>query len=144
MPLEKNRVRVRVQHSHAYPCGTSLSSVRLSYPYPGRQQSESARSSSAAYIPSKNFPGLFAGHGVFKMSRVGSGRVGSGSVQNLTDRVRSGRVKGFQISRVGSGRVKSFSNLTGRVGSGQEVMKSSRVGSGHDPRETGHSRVGPA
>ena len=55
-------------------------------------------------------------------------------------------------------RVKEFSNLTGRVGSGQElfkcqesgrvglgqeVMKNSRVGSGHDARETVHSRVWP-
>ena len=47
----------------------------------------------------------------FKMSRVGSGRVGSTS---------------FQISRVGSGRVKRFSNLMGRVGSGRGVFKSPR------------------
>ena len=47
------------------------------------------------------YPGVFTGHdptrvsgqGDFKMSRVGSGRVGSRS---------------FEISRVGSGRVKSF------------------------------------
>ena len=47
---------------------------------------------------------------------------------------------------VGSGRVNNLSNLTGRVRSRQEVMKSSRVESGHDPRqqETGHLRVGPA
>ena len=51
--------------------------------------------------------------------RTGSGQVGSGV---------------FQISRVGSG----------RVGSGQDVIKSSQVGPGHDPREAGHSRVGPA
>ena len=54
----------------------------------------------------------------------------------------SGRVKMFQISRVGSGRVKTFSNLSGRVRSGQEVMNDSRVESGHDPREMGPSRVG--
>ena len=71
-------------------------------------------------------PGLFAGHDptrgsgyvVFKISRVGSGRVGSGSLQNLTGRVGSdqeffksrgsGQVgsRVFQISRVGPGRVK--------------------------------------
>ena len=75
----------------------------------------------------------------------GSGRIGSGQeVFKISD--GSGRVgsRGFQISWVGSGRVKTFSNLTGRVGSGQEVMKISRVGSGHDSREAGHSRVGPA
>ena len=59
----------------------------------------------------------------------------------------------------GEGRVKNFSNLTGRVRSGQEVIKSSRVGSGHDPVRNGSpagrasmtrklvfadSRVGPA
>ena len=46
---------------------------------------------------------------------------------------------GFKISRVGSGRVGSrgFQKLAGRVGSGQEVFKTSRVGSGHDPRNTG-------
>ena len=79
------------------------------------------------------YPGRFAGHVVFKISRVGS--VGSRSVQNLTGRVGS---RGSQYcgsgqvgSRVffkshGSGRVKIFSNLTGlsgRVGSGQEVIK---------------------
>ena len=46
--------------------------------------------------------------------------------------------------RVGSGRVNNFSNITGKVRSGVEVMESSRVESGHDPRETGHSPVGPA
>ena len=79
-----------------------------------------------------------SGHGVFKMSRVGScrvvsgrvessrvgkcskshesGRVGSGQVgvQNLKGRVE---YRGFQISWVRPGRVKSSSNLTGRVGS---------------------------
>ncbi|CAM9124236.1 unnamed protein product, partial [Laminaria digitata] len=71
----------------------------------------------------------------------------------------------FKISRVGSGRVKRVRNITGRVGSGQEVLKYrgsgrvgsrffqisrvglswviggfqiSRVGSGHDPRDTDH------
>ena len=42
------------------------------------------------------------------------------------------------MSRVGScqkGRVKRFSNLLGWVGSGHEVFKIPRVGSGHDPRE---------
>ena len=58
----------------------------------------------------------------------GSGRVGS---------------RGFKISRVGSGGVKRFQNLAGRVELGQEVFKISRVGSGHDPPDTGHSRVKP-
>ena len=34
----------------------------------------------------------------------------------------------FQISRVGSGRVKGFSNLAGRVRSGQEFFKSHASG----------------
>ena len=86
-------------------------------------------------------------------------RAGSGWVRkcflNLTGRVGSGQevfksrgsglvLKSYGSGRVGSGQVKNSSNFTGRVRSGQEVMKSSRVGSGHDPRETGHSRVGPA
>ena len=50
-----------------------------------------------------------------------TGRVGS-IVQNLTDRVGLGQ---------------------DRVGSGLKNLKSSRVGSGHDPRDTGHARVGP-
>ena len=45
---------------------------------------------------------------------------GSHGVQNVTGRVGS---RGFQIPWVGLGRVKSFSNITGRVGSGQKVMK---------------------
>ena len=69
----------------------------------------------------------------FKISRVGSGRVNR--LQNLAGRVGSGRV--------GSGRVKRFKNLAHRVGSGQEVFKISRVGTGHDPRDSGHSRVKP-
>ena len=45
------------------------------------------------------FPGVFARHGVFKMSRVGSGQE-----VFIICRVGSGRVERFQISRVGSGR----------------------------------------
>ena len=62
-------------------------------------------------------------------SRVGSGRVGSG-------RVGSGRVGS---GRVASGRVRRCSNLTGRIGLGQEPFK--YHGSGRiiltrsDPRE---------
>ena len=81
----------------------------------------------------------------------------------------AGRVRGFSkchgSSLVGrvivflnlTGRVGSRSVLAGRIGSGQEVLKSrgsgrvgsrgfeiSRVGSGHDPRDTGHSRVKPS
>ena len=76
--------------------------------------------------------------------RVGLGRVGSRGCQ--ISRVRLGLVKIFSnlTGRVGSGRVKKCANLTGRVRSGQEETKSSRVGSGHDPRETAQSRVGPA
>ena len=71
-------------------------------------------------------------------------RVGSG--QEVSKSHGSGRVVtiAFTISRVGSGRVKRFQNLAGRVGSGQEVFKISRVGSGHDPRDTDHSRVKPS
>ena len=61
------------------------------------------------------------------MSRVGSGRVGSG-VRNVTGWVGSGQQRcnsrgsrGFQISWVGSGRLKMLSNLTGRVGSDQDI-----------------------
>ena len=77
----------------------------------------------------------------------GSGQVGSGSVQNLS---RAGS-RAFQVrgrwgqecfKSHGSSRVNNFSDFTGRVRSAPEVMKSSRVGSGNDPRETGHSRVG--
>ena len=76
-----------------------------------------------------------------------SGRVGSVRVKrasHLAGRVRSGQ--GFFEShgwgRVGSRIFKSHGS--GRVGSGEETMKSSRVGSGHDPRKTGHSRARPA
>ena len=84
----------------------------------------------------------------------GSGRVGSGGVRHVTGRVGSSQQvlksrwsvrvgsRGFPISRVGSCRVKRFSNLVGRFTSGHEVFKMSRVRSGHDPRDTGHSRVG--
>ena len=63
----------------------------------------------------------------FKISRVGSGQVGSG------------RVKSFPnlTVRVGSGRVKNFSSFTGRVGSGHFFFQIKRVGSGH-----GSGRVG--
>ena len=56
----------------------------------------------------------------------GSGRVGSGH---------------YGLKSHGSGWVGSrgFQNLACRVGSDQEVFKISRVGSGHDPRDTGHS-----
>ena len=59
----------------------------------------------------------------------GSGRVGLGDFQNL--------------ARVGSGQVERFQNLAGRLMSGQELFKISRVGSDHDPRDTGHSQVKP-
>ena len=83
-----------------------------------------------------------SGHDVLKYH--GSGRVGSTGFK--ISRVGSGRVGsiGFKISRVGSGRAKKFQNLAGRVGLSQEVFKNSRVGSGHDPRDTGHSRVKPS
>ena len=106
--------------------------------------------------PQPFFSRLFTGHDptrgsgqvVFKTPRVGSGRVGS---------------RGFEISRADLSPVKRLRNLTGRVGSGQEVLKSrgsrrvgsgqkvlksrgsgrvrstgveiSRFGSGHDPRD---------
>ena len=91
------------------------------------------------------------------MSRVGSGQVilfqyHSGRVRkfwNLADPVESGRVKrlkklagrGHFAGRVGSGRVGSGRVGGGRVGSGG--LEVSRIGSGHDPRDTGHSRVKP-
>ena len=78
------------------------------------------------------FQGFFAGHGVFKMSRIGLGRVKRFS--NLAGRVRSDEE--FFKSH-GSGRVKKFRNLTGRVRSDQEVMQISRVGSGHEPARNG-------
>ena len=86
------------------------------------------------------FSGLFAGHDPTR----GLGRRG---VQNVTGRAGSGRVGSIvlQISRVGSGRVKNFSNLGGRVRSGQEVMKAhgsgqvmtreKRVTRGSDPHD---------
>ena len=82
---------------------------------------------------------------MFKIIWSVSDRVGSIlRFSNLPGGVREGQ---FFFEYYGSGRVGSgqdFSNLAGWVGSGQEVMKNSRVGSDHEPRETGHSRVGPA
>ena len=66
----------------------------------------------------------------------------------------AGWVKGFSKS-CDPGRI-PFLNLAGRVGTGQEDSKSSgsggvwskglisRVGSGHAPRDAGHSRVKPS
>ena len=79
--------------------------------------------------------------------RVGSGRrIGSGQEIFKISRVGSGRVRRFSKSR-GLGRVGSggFQNLPGRVGSGQEVFKSrgsGRVGSRRLEILTG--RVGSA
>ena len=73
-----------------------------------------------------------SGHVVFKISRVGSGRVESSQVV-------------FKISRVGSGPVKRRSNLVVRVKSGQ-VFQISRVGSGKSGHEFfkshGSSQIG--
>ena len=72
--------------------------------------------------------GLFAGHVVFKMSRVGSGQEvfkisRFGSSQEVFKSRGSGRVGSgnFQISRVGSSRVGSrfFQKLADRVEPGQ-------------------------
>ena len=53
---------------------------------------------------------------------------------SLVTRIVAGRVwsggEDFKTSRVRSGRVRNISNLAGRVGSGQEVFKLSGVGSG--------------
>ena len=102
-------------------------------------------------MPSPN-PISYCCH-VIKWLRSSSGTfTGLGGVQNGMGRVVS-RI--FEILRVGSGRIKCFANLTGRVGSVQEfsnftgrgqldpeVMKGSRVKSGHEPRgQTGHSRA---
>ena len=70
-----------------------------------------------------------------------AGRVVSGqeaSKSRGSDRVRSGQEfsKSRGSGRVGSGRVGSGRVGSGRVGS--RVFKISRVGSSHDPRDTGH------
>ena len=117
---------------------------------PGRVTSNATSNAKRAVL-SRVFRGSWSCHGVFKTSRVGSE-----SVQNLRGWVGSGQErfksrgsgqvgsKGFLISRFGSGPVKEKKKLTGQVTSTQEAMKSLRIGSDHDPRETGHSRVGPA
>ena len=69
--------------------------------------------------------GLGRGSHRIVSSPIGSGRIGSGSFQHLTGRVGLGN---------------PVRNLTGQVGSGQELFKTSRVGSGSDltrsdPRE---------
>ena len=58
----------------------------------------------------------------------GLDRAGTGGVQNLTGQVGSGQevFKSHGAGRVGSGRIRRFSNLRGRVGWGQEVSKISR------------------
>ena len=80
--------------------------------------------------------------------RVGSGRVGLGSVQNRTGRVESGHdvFKYRGSGRVGSARLGSRIFQISGVGSGPDkgLMRRSGVGSGHEPREAGHSRIGPA
>ena len=71
--------------------------------------------------------------------RVGSDRVGSGGVQTLAGRVRSGRFKRFSnlVSRVR--RVESVSNIMGRFGSGPRFSKSPGVGPGRvKRRQTGY------
>ena len=62
----------------------------------------------------------------FEISRVGSDRVGSG--QEALTCHGSGRVgpRGFEISRVGSVEVRS------------KGFENTRVGSGHEPRDTSH------
>ena len=76
----------------------------------------------------------------FEISWVGPGRVGSRRVKRLSKSCGSGQVESrdFKISRVGSCRINRFQSLAVRVGSGQEVVKISRVGSGHDLRDTKH------
>ena len=75
-----------------------------------------------------------------RISRAESGRVKT--FLNLAGRVKAGQEFFANLmGRVRSGRVKSFLNLTDRFGS--RGNESSRVGSGHDPRETGHSQIGP-
>ena len=66
-----------------------------------------------------NFQGFSRVTGCSKFH--GSGRVGSGQ-------------EVFKITRVGLGRIKRFSNIAGRVRSGQELIKShgSGIGSGQD------------
>ena len=69
----------------------------------------------------------------------------AGRVRGVSKCRGSGRVGSmcFKISRVGSGQELLKSCGSGRVGSGRDVSKYSRVGSGHDPPDTGHSRVKP-
>ena len=105
--------------------------------------------------------GLFTGHdpgpvkGVSKSRgsgrvklhfKISPGRVGSG--QEVSKSRGSGLVGsiGFKnlAGQVGLGQEVSKSRGSGRVGSGQEVFKTTRVGSGHDPRDTGHSQVKPS
>ena len=63
---------------------------------------------------------------ISRVTRIVAGRVGSGKEE--ISRVGSGRVRRFSKSR-GSVRVGSggFQDLAGRVGSGQDVLKFSRV-----------------
>ena len=59
----------------------------------------------------------------------------------MGDGLYLGNFQGFsQVMTRSAGRIKrvSKSRGSGRVGSGQEVFRISRVGSGHDPRDTGH------
>ena len=83
------------------------------------------------------------------MSRVGSSRVRRCSICHGSGRVGSTSFKSLGSGRVGSRFFKSHGS--GQVGSKgfqisrasrveSSVFKMSRVGSGHDPRDTGHSR----
>ena len=66
------------------------------------------------------------GSRILRISRIGLDRVGSGWIG-------SGRVGSGQafFKSYGSGRVKNVASIMDPVRSGQELMKSSRVGSGH-------------
>ena len=81
-------------------CNTRFASgihITISHMVPENQVS-----SHLHMVITRNFRG--SGHGVFKMSRVGSGRVRKCSKSHGSGRVGS---RGYQISWVGSGRVKS-------------------------------------
>ena len=57
--------------------------------------------------------------------------MGSRGVHNAIGRVGSGQ-EVFKISRIGSGRVKRYSNIADRVRSGLRVVRISQAGSGQD------------
>ena len=72
-----------------------------------------------------------SGQELFKISRVGSGRVNM--FLTLVDRVGSGQQR-FKSRASGRVRSRGFQNIGGQVGSGPDISKLSRVGSGQVTR----------